>query len=154
MRLTEKEKSEIEYYLQGMHRTKEAELMKRCVQHGTISTYDHVLRVVRFSFYLNRRFHLKASGAEVVRGAFLHDFYLYDWHQNAYIGRLHGLHHPAIALQNAMERYTLTRTERNIIESHMWPLTFFTVPKCREAFIVCIADKICSSYETILRRKS
>ncbi len=57
MRLTEKEKSEIEYYLQGMHRTKEAELMKRCVQHGTISTYDHVLRVVRFSFYLNRRFH-------------------------------------------------------------------------------------------------
>ena len=97
---------------------------------------------------------MPGGDAEVVRGAFLHDFYLYDWHQNAYIGRLHGLHHPAIALQNAMERYTLTRTERNIIESHMWPLTFFTVPKCREAFIVCIADKICSSYETILRRKS
>lgn len=147
MRLTDQEIHEIENYLQGMHLTKEAELMKQFIQHGSISTYDHVLRVVRFSYYLNHHFHLGASDAELVRGAFLHDFYLYDWHKNGYAGRLHGFHHPAIALENAMQRYTLTSVERNIIASHMWPLTLFTIPKSRAAFIVCLADKICSCGE-------
>ena len=154
MKLTARENSEVEDLLQGLHTTKEAELMKQYIQHGSISTYDQVISVVRLSFYLNRRFHLGAPDSELVRGAFLHDFYLYDWHQNSYFGRLHGLHHPEIALKNATERYTLSPVECNIIESHMWPLTLFAIPKCRAAFIVCLADKICSSYETIVRKKA
>ncbi len=154
MKLDEQELSEIELLLGGLEQTKEAALMKKYIQHGQISTYDHVISVVRLSFYLNRRFHLGASEAELVRGAFLHDFYLYDWHENGYIGRFHGLHHPRIALQNAKERYDLSETECNIIESHMWPLTIFAVPKCRAAFIVCLADKICSSYETLVRKRA
>lgn len=154
MKLTTQEASDIERLLGGLHLTKEAECMKHYIQHGRISTYSHVMSVVRLSFYLNRHFHLGAPEAELVRGAFLHDFYLYDWHQNGYPGRLHGFHHPAIALENAVRRYPLTLTERNIIESHMWPLTFRKIPKCRAAFIVCLTDKICSSYETIVRKKS
>lgn len=154
MKLTNQETAEIEKLLHGLNTTKEAGLMKKYIQHGQISTYEHVMSVVRLSFYLNRRFHLGASDAQLVRGAFLHDFYLYDWHENGYPGRLHGLHHPAIALKNAMQRYKLTPAERNIIESHMWPLTPFAIPKCRAAFIVCLADKICSAYETIARSKS
>ncbi len=152
MKLTAQEQMELEGFLQGLHRTQEAEQMKQYIQHGRISTYDHVLRVVRLSFYLNRRLHLGASDPELVRGAFLHDFYLYDWHQNGYVGRLHGLHHPAIALKNAAQRYTLTPRECNIIKSHMWPLTLFAFPKYREAYIVCLADKICSSYEVVACR--
>lgn len=154
MKLTDQEILEIKSLLHGLNLTKEAERMKHYIQHGQISTYDHVISVVRFSFYLNRHFHLGAPEKELVRGAFLHDFYLYDWHENGYPGRLHGLHHPAIALENAMQRYTLTKTERNIIESHMWPLTLRKFPKCRAAMIVCFADKICSSYETIIRKRS
>lgn len=153
MKLTPQEQSEIKELLNGMDMTKEAALMKKYIQHGSVSTYDHVISVVRLSFYMNRRFHLGAADSDLVRGAFLHDFYLYDWHENGYPGRLHGLHHPAIALKNASERYSLSSTERNIIESHMWPLTLFTFPKCREAAIVCIADKICSSYETVVRKR-
>ncbi len=149
MKLTSSEDKEIRKYLQGLLDTKEAALMKCCIQHGRISTYSHVINVVRFSFYLNRRLHLNAPDKELVRGAFLHDFYLYDWHKNGYIGRLHGLHHPAIALKNASMRYTLTPCERNIIESHMWPLTLLHFPKYRAAFLVCLADKICSVYEVI-----
>lgn len=154
MKLTAQEKEEIKSYLHGLLHTKETARMKRCIQHGRISTYSHVTSVVCLSFYLNRRLHLGAPDRELVRGAFLHDFYLYDWHENGYVGRLHGLHHPAIALENASSRYPLTPTERNIIESHMWPLTLFHMPKCRAAFLVCLADKICSSYETAVRTKS
>lgn len=154
MKLTSKEYKEIQNYLCGLTGTKEASLMKRYIQHGRISTYEHVLSVVQLAYYLNHRLHIGACDSELVRGAFLHDFYLYDWHKNGYIGRLHGLHHPAIASKNASMRYTLTPVEQNIIESHMWPLTLFKMPKSRAAFLVCIADKICSSYEVIKKTKS
>lgn len=154
MRLTTNEISEIRNLLHGLNLTKEAELMKHYIQHGHISTYDHVASVTRLSFYLNRRFHLGAPDSELVRGAFLHDFYLYDWHNSASHERLHGFHHPAIALKNAMKRYQLSPVEQNIIKSHMWPLTLFSFPKCRAALIVCLTDKICSAYETIVWKKS
>lgn len=154
MKLTSKERSEIRTLLHGLHQTKEAQLMKHFIQHGHISTYDHVLSVTRLSFYLNRRLHLGASDSELVRGAFLHDFFLYDWHNSQSHERLHGFHHPAVALKNAMQRYHLSPVEQNIIKSHMWPLTLFSIPKCRAALIVCLADKICSSYETIVRKRS
>lgn len=153
MKLSRQEQKEIMQYLKDMLHTEETAIMKRCIQHGKVSTYDHVLSVVRLSYYLNRRFHLGAPSRQLVRGAFLHDFYLYDWHENGYIGRLHGLHHPAIALKNASMRYSLTPMERNIIESHMWPLTLLHMPRCRSALIVCIADKLCSSYEVIFLKK-
>ena len=34
----------------------------------------------------------------------------------------------------------------------MWPLTFRHVPTCREAFIVCLADKYCAVVESMFRR--
>lgn len=154
MKLTVSENKEIKQHLRGLLHTEETALMKHCIQHGRITTYDHVISVVRLSFYLNRRMHLGASDKELVRGAFLHDFYLYDWHENGYIGRLHGLHHPAIALENASSRYVLSKKERNIIESHMWPLTLFHFPKYRESCIVCLADKICSAYEVMAKTRS
>ncbi|MCM1283851.1 MAG: hypothetical protein NC180_11470 [Muribaculaceae bacterium] len=153
MKLTSQELSEIGGFLSGLDSTQEAEWMKKCIQHGQISTYDHVMSVVHLSFYLNRRFHLGAAESELVRGAFLHDFYLYDWHENGYFGRLHGYHHPAIALKNALQRYELTPVEQNIIKSHMWPLTLFSVPRYRASVIVCLADKICSAYEVVVRKR-
>ena len=108
MRLTKKELSEIRKHLRGLNLTKEAQLMKRFIQHGRISTYEHVLSVTRFSFYLNRRLHLGASDSELVRGAFLHDFYLYDWHISDSHERLNGFHHPSVAQKNAMRLYTLS----------------------------------------------
>ncbi len=154
IRLTHRENLEIRNYLQGLSETKEAALMKHCIQHGRISTYEHVVSVARLSFYLNRRLHVGAPDSELVRGAFLHDFYLYDWHEGGYPGRLHGLHHPAIALKEASRRYPLTPMERNIILSHMWPLTLFSFPRCRAAFLVCLADKICSAYEVVVQTRS
>ena len=125
--------------------------MKNFIQHGNVTTYDHVRHVAECSYRMNHRFHLHANDFELIRGAILHDYFLYDWH--TFGDGLHGYHHPARALKNAERDFGLSMREKNIISSHMWPLTLRSCPKCREAWIVCLADKICSTYETIRMRK-
>ena len=86
-------------------------------------------------------------------GALLHDYFLYDWHDKYSHEKLHGFHHPNVALENASREYQLTPRERDIIRKHMWPLTLFHIPRCREAWVVTTADKYCSLKETLLERK-
>ena len=121
--------------------------LKNFVQHGNISTYTHSIRVAKRSFDLARRFKLNINEKELLKGALLHDYFLYDWHVHG--DKLHGYHHPHIALKNAGRDFGLTRKEKNIIKSHMWPLTLTHIPKSKEAVLVCIADKICSVEETL-----
>ena len=90
---------------------------------------------------------------DLVRGALLHDYFLYDWHDKYSHEKLHGFHHPHVALENASREYQLTPRERDIIQKHMWPLTLFHIPRCREAWVVTTADKYCSLKETLLERK-
>ena len=65
---------------------------------------------------------------------------------------MHGFSHPGYACVNAQRVFHITKKEQNIIASHMWPLTFRHVPTCREAFIVCLADKYCAVVESMFRR--
>ena len=86
----------------------------------------------------------------LVIGALLHDYFLYDWHDGE--GRhLHGFTHPECAYKNAEKDYTLSPRVKNIIVRHMFPLTPIP-PTCTEAWIVCIADKICAIEETLFNR--
>ena len=138
--------------LRSVTDTKEAQQMRQYIQHGSVSTYDHCIRVAMLSYRINRKFQLGAEEESLIRGAFLHDFFLYDWHDPAYRHTLHGFRHPECALKNAERYYILDGKERNIIRSHMWPLTLFAIPMCREAAIVCFADKCCSLQESIWNR--
>lgn len=124
--------------------------MKRFIQHGRITTYDHCMAVARLSDRIDRTLHLHSHRSDLIRGAFLHDYYLYDWHVHG--DRLHGFHHPAIACSRVSEDFDLDEREKKIIRSHMWPLTLLHAPTCREAVIVCIADKVCSTKETLFCR--
>ncbi len=128
--------------------------MKHHVAHGAVSVFDHAVSVAKLSDKINDRLRLHADRRALLRGALLHDYYLYDWHDcpDRSILHLHGFYHPKVALENARRDFTLSDKEENIIRSHMWPLTIFHLPRCREAAIVCAADKICSLHETILRR--
>ena len=151
--LTEEELMCLAAYLDGWADTADALRMRQYIQHGCVTTYEHCMRVAAISFWLNRRLNLGCDEASLVRGAFLHDFYLYDWHQPHPEAGLHGFSHPAIALANAEQRYTLNDRERNVIRSHMWPLTLLTPPRCREAAVVCVADKMSSATETLFERQ-
>lgn len=56
--------------------------------------------------------------------------------------------HPKTALGNAQRDYHLNWKEKNIIARHMFPL-IPVPPQCREAWIVCLADKWCALGETV-----
>ncbi|MCR5053616.1 MAG: HD domain-containing protein [Lachnospiraceae bacterium] len=126
--------------------------MNEYMQHGRVSTFEHVERVARTAFRIDKFFHFKSKEKELLRGAYLHDYFLYDWHHHD--GPLHGPYHPKAALKNALKDFKdLTEREKNIIESHMWPLNITRIPRCREAVIVCVADKIVSIKETLFMRR-
>lgn len=118
-------------------------------QHGSTSTYEHCQSVALMSFYINRRLHLRAREHELIRAALLHDFYLYDWHDASNLHRLHGFRHPHTAALNAKRFFNVTDSEVQSIESHMWPLTLTKIPRHREGWIICIADKLCAIGEIL-----
>ncbi len=117
-------------------------------QHGSTSVYDHSIRVASVSLRLADVLDLTVDRTSLVRGALLHDYFLYDWHSKDHGHRPHGFTHPATALANAMEDYDLNETEKNIILRHMFPLVPHP-PGCREAWVVCAADKVCALEETV-----
>lgn len=124
--------------------------MERFVQHGSISTLEHVLRVAEKAVSWSRALRMRVNEEELIRGAVLHDYYLYDWHDP--VNKGHATKHPLRALKNAEEDFVLTDRERNIIAAHMWPLPPTRVPRYREAWLVCLADKWCSLEETLFMR--
>ena len=84
----------------------------------------------------------------------LHDFYLYDWHHKDNGEHdWHGYIHADIASKNAKEYLHADKKVQEIIKSHMWPLNLTKVPKSKEAWIVCVADKCISLKETLGERK-
>lgn len=153
MKISEKDKACIVRYLSSIIDTPQAQSMKTFIQHGHITTYTHVLNVVCMSCKVDEKLHAHSDKQSLIIGAFLHDYYLYDWHDPTSNDGLHGFRHPVRALQKAQEQFVLNPKEKNIIVSHMWPLTITRIPKCREAAIVCLSDKLCALYETILKDK-
>lgn len=123
---------------------------KEFIQHGNMTVNSHCISVAKHSLVLNKKLRLSCSQRELIRGALLHDYFLYDWHDKEHrdIRNLHGFFHPGIALKNASKEYHLTAREKDIIKKHMWPLTIVP-PLCREAWVVSAADKYCSLMETL-----
>ena len=129
-------------------------LTRGYIQHGGVTVYAHVLSVARASVRMAdvlERHGVALDRASLVRGALLHDYFLYDWHDPDLSHRLHGFRHPFFALARAEEDFDLTPRERNIIVRHMFPLVPVP-PTCREAWIVCLADKWCALRETVAGR--
>ncbi|MCR4908417.1 MAG: HD domain-containing protein [Lachnospiraceae bacterium] len=128
----------------------------RYVQHGKCSVRKHCISVAALSLQMGEALQRHGIGCDersLVRGALLHDYFLYDWHEKGACEGLHGFRHAASALKNAETDFDLNEREKDIIFKHMFPLNLTRVPACREAWIVTIADKICSARETVTRER-
>lgn len=153
MELTAEERSQLDALLHCYRQHAKIQEMKRYIQHGSITTYDHVECVTQMCFLVNRRWHLGANERALVMGAFMHDFYLYDWHENDRSHRLHGYHHPDTSCENAVTYFQVGELVQHMIRTHMWPLTITKLPRSREAWILCLVDKYISTKETFAMRK-
>ena len=81
----------------------------------------------------------------------MHDYFQYDWHERDNSHRWHGFIHARRAMKNAERDFSVNEVERNMIDTHMFPLNL-RLPRYRESVILTIADKICSFQETTARR--
>ena len=129
----------------------EAQAMKQFTQHGETTVFEHCVSVAKFSlliaYFLERTLKVEVDKDSLVRGALLHDYFLYDWHVKDKSRRFHGFTHASVAAANASRDFELNDIERDIIAKHMFPLTPFP-PMHREGFIVSLADKWCALAET------
>ena len=127
--------------------------MKSYIQHGSVTTCEHCENVALLSYDINRLLCLNADLQVLLTGAMLHDFYLYDWHnEDGGEHHFHGFTHAKTACDNAKRYFAIDEATSHVIYSHMWPLNPGRIPMSREAWIVCIADKCVSLYETLFRR--
>lgn len=121
-------------------------------QHGNTTVHKHSRNVAYYSLViakkLEEKFNIKFNYENLIVGAFLHDLFLYDWHEKDASHKWHGYRHPLIASKNARKMCHINAETIKIIESHMWPLTISKIPSTKEAFIVCIVDKIMAIIET------
>lgn len=122
---------------------------QKFMQHGNVSVYQHCMAVAKMSCWIAAVLRLKVERDALIRGALLHDYFLYDWHKDDNgTHRLHGFTHAKTAWQNAQEDVQLSHVEADIIRRHMFPLTPMP-PVTLEGWIVCMADKLCAVRETL-----
>ena len=62
---------------------------KGYIQHGAVSCYLHSFFVAYMSVWLAKRFRIRIHLRSLVRGALLHDYFLYDWHEKNAGHRFH-----------------------------------------------------------------
>lgn len=126
--------------------------MKLYPHHGGSNCYQHCIHVAYYNYQWCR--FLKLDARSAARGGMLHDLFLYDWHTHAKKtgDHFHGMTHPAAALKNAEKFFDLNDTEKDVIRSHMWPVTLFTLPHTKEGWITTLTDKYCGSCETSRRK--
>jgi len=155
MALNEKEELEFNKLAEPILSNEKVQLMKTYVQHGRITTFDHVLSVSKRAFALNRKWNWGVNEESLVTACLLHDFYLYDWHNapiNVPLHQMHGFTHPGAACEMAVSVFGINDEIQSAIKSHMWPLNFWTFPKGKLAWLLCISDKSCALEETLFKR--
>lgn len=141
---------EKEFYFLLKEICKNSRMMESCkyIQHGNTSVFRHSVSVAYVSCHIADKTKARINRRALIRGALLHDYFLYDWHEPDASHKWHGFHHAQFALKNALEDFTLDEVEQNMIRTHMFPLNL-PPPHYKESWILWCADKLCSGAETI-----
>lgn len=121
---------------------------KNFIQHGDTTVYAHVIAVAKKSIEVAEKYNLNVDMDSMIRGALLHDYFLYDWHDGKRERCIHGFTHPMKAYRNAKSELKLNRIEKDIIIKHMFPLTPIP-PRYLESWVVTYSDKYVSIVETL-----
>ena len=114
-------------------------------QHLGTSRLEHSFHVSVIAWKLAQVLGLDERLA--ARAGLLHDFCLYDFHNDATQKKCQLVVHPFCAVEQSKKCFLLTRKEEKAIISHMFPLG--PIPTTGEAWLITLADKICAIGEFI-----
>ncbi len=121
-------------------KNKKYKTLKNIKHHINNNTHDHCIKVAYLCYRHSIKHNRNIDTYSLVRGALLHDYFLYDWRKTK--NKLHCFTHPKKAYINAIQDYdNINEIEKDIILRHMFPLTPIP-PKTKEGWIVCLYDKI------------
>ncbi len=119
---------------------------KKYKHHGSVSVYDHSFSVTLMCLTIADMIPVDIDTPALIRGALLHDYFLYDWHEPDATHKCHAFQHPKRAMKNAVRDFSVGEKEQDIITRHMFPLTP-KPPKYIESWILCVADTLCAVKE-------
>lgn len=140
-----KEDTEFQEIIKDIIENKEVQKMKNYTVHGNTTCFAHCYTVSYLCYLACKKRKLDYKSA--ARAGMLHDFYLYDWRvKNSHI-RPHAFTHPLTAYLNAKKQFKLNWLEKDMILTHMWPVTLFTIPLSFEGWILTRIDKTCATFE-------
>ncbi len=117
--------------------------IKDCDHHGT-TRFAHSLRVSYISYKISKV--LKLDERKTARGGLLHDFF---WTNNKDMKSktLSVFKHNIEAVNNAESIFIISEKEKDIIETHMFPIVPNKLPKYAESWLVSFVDKGVSVFE-------
>ena len=114
--------------------------LKNIKHHINSNTYRHSIKVAYLCYHHSTKYNLNVDLMSLIRGALLHDYFLYDRRKTKKL--FHLITHPKTAYKNAILDYeNINKIEKDIILRHMFPLTLIP-PKTKEGWLVCFYDKI------------
>jgi len=119
-------------------------------QHHGTNRLTHSIRVSYFSYKLAKSLKLDYKSAAI--GGLLHDFFheIKEDSVTDYIKAQYS--HPKKAAENALYHFNVSSKIVNIIETHMFPLTY-KPSKYLEGWVVSFIDKMVGTYEYGLKFK-
>ncbi len=126
--------------------------MKNFRQHYETTCFDHCYMVSYYCYLICKKYKLDYISA--TKAAMLHDLFLYDWRIRQPDRKgLHAFTHGKLACENASKLFDLTQKEKDMIITHMWPVTM-KFPTSIEGLILTFVDKYCATSETFEVLKS
>ena len=109
------------------------------VNHHGMNRFDHSLRVSYIAYKIAKFLHV--SYEEVARAGLLHDFFLINSKDIAIKDKINTLvNHPMYASAYSEKFFKLSDKEKDIIETHMFPIAPTRLPKYLESWIVNLVD--------------
>jgi HD superfamily hydrolase len=109
-------------------------------RHHDNTRLDHCLKVSYNAYKLAKKFNLDYKAA--ARAGLLHDFFYGDLRYINVIERKYMLNaHPYFAYYNASKIFKLNEKEKDMILSHMFPISY-EVPRYKESILLDLVDDL------------
>ena len=138
---------EFTYQISDLLSNPEVQALRTWSHHQKVTRYEHALLVAQISYRVARNLGWDQRAA--ARCGMLHDLYPGERECSGPGSFLrHAWDHPGRAARNAGQVTELSEKERNIIESHMWPMCR-TLPRSREAWLVNLVDTLVAAADKL-----